>query len=263
MILKATRRRIVLCLAFVVALAGCKEVLYSNLTEADANDMVSILEASGINTARERDKDSVYEIWVDGNSVAAANVILRAQGFPRRSFVSMDEIFSAEGLVGSPFEERVRYVFGLEEKLTEALISIDGIRDARVTINIPEAPQFRDAPPKSTASVILHYEENFSAQEAVPKIKTMLASSVAGLVYDNVSIVIFPVGGTTVEISPQAGLISAANASPLGVDRAQIILQSMGSQSLIGLLISIIVLSMISMFLVSRTLRWFGVRWGN
>ena len=106
----------ILMVAALLVTAGCKEVLYSGLSETDANEMATILEVSGIDASRKRDKDGVYEVWVAGDDVAAANSILVTNGLPRKQFARMDQVFDAQGLVGSPFEERVRYVFALEGK---------------------------------------------------------------------------------------------------------------------------------------------------
>lgn len=188
----------------ILLLAGCKEVLYSGLPERDANEMVAILEASGISASRSVDKDGIYSLLVDGLNVGAATTILKTEGFPKKQFKSVGEIFAAEGIVGTPFEERVRYMYALDEKLSEHLTSIDGIRDARVSVSIPEKSRFDHKARPSKASVILHHEEDFQAAAATPKIKTLISNSVEGLEYDSVAIVLFPAGGTKVLRSPKA-----------------------------------------------------------
>ena len=180
-----------LLMAAMVVMTGCKEVLYSQLSEAEANEMVTVLQASGFEASRSRDKDGVYEVSVDSVDVAAANAILTSNGLPHKRFARMDEVFDAQGLVGSPFEERVRYTFALEQKLTEHLVSIHGVRDARVTVSLSEQPRFGEAEAPASASVILHYEPDFAVNEAVPKIKTLIANAVQGLDYERVSVVTF------------------------------------------------------------------------
>lgn len=202
-------------LVAVLALSGCKEILYSDLTETEANEMTTLLEASGIQISRKRDKDGVYQVLVKEDQVGAANAILVSNGLPRKKFATMDKVFDAQGLVGSPFEERVRYIFALEEKLTEAVVSIHGVRDARVTVSLPEKSRLGKSETDPSASIILHYEADFEVGPAIPKIKTLIANSVQGLAYDGVSVVSFPAQSTSAFPGASGGslLISAAYAS--------------------------------------------------
>lgn len=208
------RRSAMVLMTFLV-LSGCKEVLYSDLNEAEANEMTSLLEASGIELSRKRDKDGVYQVLVGKDQVGRANSILVSNGLPRKRFVSMDQVFDAQGLVGSPFEERVRYIFALEQKLTESLVSIHGVRDARVTVSLPEKSKLGKPTAPANASIILHYETDFQVSDAVPKIKTLIANSVQGLDYEGVSVVTFPAQSADLAPTPSGGsfLVSAAHAA--------------------------------------------------
>ena len=109
-------------------------------------------------------------------------------------------------------------VFGtflrLREKLTEQLVSIHGVRDARVTVNLPEKARFSEATGTTSASVILHYEPDFAVSTAIPKVKTLIASSVQDLDYEKVSVVSFPAKMTSAMAGPdqQDGVLS----DPLG-----------------------------------------------
>ena len=127
--------RIILFCALIAA-AGCKEILYSNLTEREANQMMAVLKASDVPSTRKIGVDGGHDLLVNPEDIAVASTLLEAQGLPRETFRKMDEIFAAEGLVGTPFEERVRYVFALEQKLAENLTSINGVRSVRVSINL-------------------------------------------------------------------------------------------------------------------------------
>ncbi|MEM8773864.1 MAG: type III secretion inner membrane ring lipoprotein SctJ [Pseudomonadota bacterium] len=203
-------KTVLLCVPLIVS--GCKEVLYSDLSEVETNEMVAILEASGISATRSSDKDDRYTLLIEAENVGAATMILKSEGYPKKKFKSIGDIFAAEGIVGTPFEERVRYMYALDEKLAEHLSSIDGIRDARVSITIPERSRFDQTIEPSKASVILHHEKEFDAQSAVPKIKTLVANSVQGLEYDKVAVVVFLAGGATVKRMHQSFTSSAANA---------------------------------------------------
>lgn len=209
------RMRMCLVIGALVLSTGCKEVLYSGLTETEANEMTTILEVSGVDVSRKRDKDGIYQVLVAEADVAGANSILISNGLPRRRFARMDEVFDAQGLVGTPFEERVRYIFALEEKLTEQLVSIHGVRDARVTVNLPEKARFQETDDYASASLILHYEPDFDVSSSIPKIKSLIANSVQGLEYETVAVVVFPAKSATVLLGArQTGfLVGPAEAS--------------------------------------------------
>ena len=70
------------CLCAALVLAGCKDVLHSDPSETEANEMVAVLAAGGISAGRERDKAGTYALKVDGALVADAVVILRRAGYP-------------------------------------------------------------------------------------------------------------------------------------------------------------------------------------
>jgi len=207
-----TFRGIVL-LFLLTSFAGCKEVLYSNLTEREANRMVAVLEVANVPSLRSAGADGTYEVLVEQNDIAIASTLLEAEGLPQEKFKAMDQIFAAEGLVGTPFEERVRYVFALEQKLTESLVGINGVRSASVSINIPEQPRFGDDTMPSTASVILHSEVGFDQQDVIPKIKIHLSNAVPNLEYGEVAVVVFPTGGASVQPISRSTFVSSAEAS--------------------------------------------------
>ncbi len=199
----------------ILLVAGCKEVVYSGLSEVEANEMVAILEASGISSGRERDKDGVYSLLVEGADVAPAITILKTEGYPRKKFRSMGDIFSAEGIVGTPFEERARFIYALNEELSRTISTISGVRSARVHIMLPATSRFDRDAKSSRASVTIHFEEEFAAQQFVPTIKTLVAHSVPNLEYENVAVALFPVGGASVVRIERPLPGNAANAATI------------------------------------------------
>jgi len=209
------RLRFLLPLIFVL-LAGCKETLYSNLQEVDANEMVSVLEASGISASRSRDKKGIYEVLVDADQVAVAVSILRNEGLPRESFKNIGDIFSTDGVVTTPFAEKARFIYALNEELSATISAIKGVKGARVfiTMSSPESRFSREIIP-SRASVTIQYEKGFVKNLFVPSIKTLVSHSVPNLEYDGVVVVLFPAGGSVATQAIQPQFPNAANASGL------------------------------------------------
>lgn len=182
-------------LAALLLLAACKEPLYTGLDEVQTNEMVAILQASGIEAGRRRDKDGLYEVMVTPAEIGAAVTVLRGEGYPKRRFASLGEVFPDEGIVGTPFEERARFMFALNEELSHTVSEIAGIRSARVQVMIPPQPRYGEAVNRSSASVALHYEPEFEPGPAIPTIKSLIAHSVPHLEYDRVEIAAFPASG--------------------------------------------------------------------
>ncbi len=212
-------RKLALATACCLCLTGCKEVLFSGLEETEANEMVAVLAAAGLEAGRERDKDNVYALLVEADDVAAATTLLRNQGYPKPKFESLGDVFSAEGIVGTPFEQHVRYIHAMNEELSQTVTSIAGIKMARVFITAPPKDRYEKTAPPASASVTINYEPGFDAEAEVSKIKTIVAHSVPNLDYDNVAVALFPVSGPVVQATQSEGqdpTIYEAGAIPSG-----------------------------------------------
>jgi type III secretion protein J len=188
------RNRLALLLVLALGVSGCKEVLYSGLTENEANEMVAILAASGVEASRSRDKKGIYELSVAGEDVAASVVILGERGYPKQQFETLGEVFSADGIIGTPFEQNARFIHAMNEELSHTISSIAGIREARVLITAPTKGRYDRTAPPASASVTIQHEAWFDPAESTSKIKQIVAYSVANLDYDNVAVLAFPVG---------------------------------------------------------------------
>lgn len=211
-------RRALIVLCILSPITGCKEVLYSGLTEPDANEMVAMLSLSEIPARRERDKDGVYAIMVESRDVSAATIYLRNAGLPRRSFQDLGDVFSASGIIGTPFEQHARYIHAMNQEISHMLSNIDGVNQARVIVNAPPAGRYDREPPKASAAVTVHHEDDFSVADNIPKIKQIVSHSVPNLTYEGVSVSFFREPTLEVEpLEPEAfQALSTANVLKLG-----------------------------------------------
>jgi type III secretion protein J len=182
-------RRFGLLIAAVLALAGCKTDLYTKQSEADANSMVAaLLEASVDAQKQSSDGGKTWNIAVEQDQVVRALAVLRANGLPQDKHVSLGDMFKKDGLISTPTEERVRFIHGVSQELSDTLAQIDGVITARVHIVLPNNDPMASEVKPSSASVFVKYRPQANLSALTPAIKNMVARSVEGLSYENVSV---------------------------------------------------------------------------
>lgn len=179
----------------VLALAGCKVQLHSQLSEIDANNMMAILMENSIGAEKIADaKSGTYTVNIEESKLPQAVTLLREHGYPREQVVSMQKMFEKDGLISSPLEERARYIFALSQSVQETLSQIDGVLVARVHVVLPEEAAVNSGQPitPSSASVFIKYHPAFELDSMKSEIKLIVEKSIQGLTYDKVSVVMVP-----------------------------------------------------------------------
>lgn len=180
------RAVLVVCLLF---LAACRTEIYSNLPERDANEMMAVLLDGGVEATKTAGKEG-YSLQVDASEVQRALEILSANGLPRGERESIGQVFAKSGIVSSPFEERVRYVYALSEEVARTLQEIDGVLVARVHIVMPEAPALGEVAKPSSAAVFIRTREGYDLEYLTPQIRRLVANSIEGLTFDAVTVIL-------------------------------------------------------------------------
>jgi type III secretion protein J len=198
---RATRALKLGALLACLALAACKVDLYSDLTEVEANQMLAVLMSSSI-VAEKVHVDEGFQVRVEDRDMVQAIAVLTAKGFPKNTRDSMGTVFQKSGIISSPFEERVRYIYALGEEVAQTLSEIDGVVTARVHVVLPGEPQLGEPVVPSSAAVFIKHEANVDLEFLVPQIRRLVSSSIEGLQYNAVTVVLTEASQT--EVAPPA-----------------------------------------------------------
>ncbi|EJL73490.1 type III secretion apparatus lipoprotein, YscJ/HrcJ family [Variovorax sp. CF313] len=185
------RLRWLAALVLLLALAGCKVALYSNLKEQEANEIVAALSNDGIAATKTKLEGSNWQVEVEEDRLSQALDLLRVQGLPAERYVSMGEVFQKQGLVSTPSEERMRYIYAMSQELSQTLRSIDGVVDARVHVVIPANDPLSEKIRPSSAAVFIKHRPDIDLRLLAPAVKDMVAHSIEGLTHDQVSLSLF------------------------------------------------------------------------
>jgi type III secretion protein J len=176
--------------ALCVLVAGCQNELYSNLTEYEANQMLAVLMANGISAEKTVKGKGGFTVQVAERDMLKALSALNERGFPKSTRESIGKVFQKSGIMSSPFEERVRYIYALGEEVAQTLSQIDGVVTARVHIVLPDAPQLGQPVKPSSAAVFIKHQSGVDLDFFTPQIRRLVSSSIEGLQYNAVSVVL-------------------------------------------------------------------------
>jgi type III secretion protein J len=183
--------RIAPAIALALFLSGCQAELYSNLPERDVKDMVMVLQKVGIEATTTAGKDGKFSIEVERSQLSAAITELSRNGLPRKEYGSLGDIFAGDKLVSTPFEERARFMYALNEELADSLTRISGITSARVHLMLPETSPFDKGKAKPRAAVFIYKAPGADLSALVPVVKNLIVNSLDGLEYENVEVAMF------------------------------------------------------------------------
>jgi flagellar M-ring protein FliF len=164
-----------------------KRVLFSNLSFADANQVIEQLKTYNIPYTFEADGRAIL---VPEENVSQARLQLAADGISFDKTIGFEILDNTDSLGSSQFMENARYRRGLEGELARTISSLVAVRHARVHLAIPKDSVFVRERKVPTASVFVELFSGRKLDESqVAAIANLVASSISSLSEKNVTVV--------------------------------------------------------------------------
>jgi len=192
---------ICLCLPLLTSCES-RKIIVNALDEREANEILVFLANKNIDAVKVQSvaaaggggsKAVMWDISVNSEQSLDAMALLNQAGLPRRRSQSLLNIFTGAGLVPSEMEQKIRYQAGLGEQIASTIRKIDGILDAEVQISFPEEDPLNPQANKQKISASVWVKHNGVLDDPnshlMTKIKRLVAASVPGLNYDNVTVI--------------------------------------------------------------------------
>ena len=178
----------------VLVLCGCsREMLLRDLTERDANEIVGALYTSSVDARKVADgKGKTFAVEVLSSDLPRAVAVMRALGLPKSPRTNLNEVFRSNGFAPTPFEERVRYMFGLAQELERTVSLIEGVLQTRVHVITPDGASKLTDLQQAKASIYVSYDDRYDLEMLVPSIRKLVSESIEGLSPNRVEILAIP-----------------------------------------------------------------------
>jgi flagellar M-ring protein FliF len=160
--------------------------LYSELATEDAAAIVEKLKTGQVPY---RIEAGGTQILVPEERIPGLRLELASGGLPHGGSVGF-EIFDRSKIGATEFEQQVNLRRALEGELARSVMSIDGVKSARVHLVLPERRLFAAREESASASVVVKLENshNFSRKE-VAAVVHLVSAAVPTLSKDRVSVV--------------------------------------------------------------------------
>jgi type III secretion protein J len=158
------------------------------VSERDANDILATLYTAGIEADKSTRDQKTWSVEVEEGDLQRALQFVSAQGLPREQFSNTGELFRKEGLISTPSEERIRFIYAVSQELSHTLSEIDGVISARVHPVIPANDPLSSRVRPASASIFIKHRRDANLQAMAPAIKTLVMRSIEGLEYENISL---------------------------------------------------------------------------
>ena len=216
-------------------LVGCREQVVHNLSESEANRVISGLHSVTIASEKHSQSDGLWTVEVDRQDLLPSlqfletSKVLRSRDEKKREKTS---------LLSSREEQRFQHERALSNEIEQTIAAIDGVRTARVHLNLPPIDPIFGQPlarVPGSASVLLSV---MSAASISSSEIGSIVSGASGIAIERIAVVIIEESNSeaNTETSSYARGLMAKNAQESLVHTVSYILVAMLGISGLGLI---------------------------
>ncbi|MBP2236260.1 type III secretion protein J [Sinorhizobium kostiense] len=201
-----------------VLLSSCSEDVLTALDQRDARDAQVVLERAGIHAEVLAGEDSTFSISVDSRDRTRAIELLAEAGLPRQPRSTVADLFPGDGFLVTPFEQKARMAYAVEQQLADTLSALDGVAAARVHVVLPEDNGRGLIKEKARASALLQYRPGADLADIELKSRSIMLNSIRGLAYEDVSVITSPWSEVGLTASTAGPAVTSATTEPAATD---------------------------------------------
>ena len=159
-------------------------VIFDQLSETESAEILAAI------------ADMDVDVKVDGDSISVpeadeskVRMQLATAGYPKNG-LSYYLIQDNSGMLTTDYERKQYMNMQLQERIAASIKTLDGVKDAVVTITVPDDDVFYlQEKEKPTASVIIHMKDGSTLTgNQITGIQNLVAKSVTGLTKDNIAL---------------------------------------------------------------------------
>lgn len=205
-----------------VVLSACQVELYGGLSQREANEMVAVLARAEISASREETEPGVFRVMVTEGDLAHAVEALDRVGLPSERFQSLGEIFPGDGLIVSPYEQRLRTMHALNQEIARSLTTITGVRNARVHVVLPDLDLRGQPINPPSAAILIHHAPGLDTEALSTRVRMLVANAVQGMNFRDVSVSFFASALGETSVIGAAEALNTSDREPLPGPLSQI-----------------------------------------
>lgn len=162
-------------------------LLYANISDQDAGEIVDVLNGSEIPYQLDRKSGAIL---VADDRLHDARLKLASQGLPRGGGFGLEILQGDSGFSTSQFMENARYHHALETELAKTISKLRPVQSARVHLALPKNTVFLRKQKHPSASVLIYLFPGRALEKTqIASIINLVASSVPELQSDEVTVV--------------------------------------------------------------------------
>ncbi|MBX3481141.1 MAG: flagellar M-ring protein FliF [Caulobacter sp.] len=163
-----------------------KELLFSNMDLKEAAEVTQALDQAGIKYEL---RSGGSTIMVDRDKVASTRLMVTGKGLITSGSVGYEIFDTGSALGQTDFVQQLNRQRALEGELARTILSLHGVTNARVHLNLPKRQLFEEEAAKPSASVAIAINGRKPSAEQVQAVQNLVAGAVDGLKPEDVAVI--------------------------------------------------------------------------